>query len=259
MTHDSRVHAMALVRLHHAVVRPPVRLGLVGCGRLAERGYLPAFRQAGGVELVAVADANRTRCIEIAPRVPAYENMRALVDAGGIEAVVIATPTRSHVADARLAAERGLPALVEKPPGIDSTEAAALASLHPAPWMGFNRRFDSGIAQLREGLPPEAEIDLRLELHYRRKAWNSFDMRDDALLDLGPHLIDLARWLTDTAIRQVRTLSLHPHQAVFQLELERGRAIIACSNNRPHTEQVKVKDARGRVVARHKRGGVVVG
>jgi len=125
--------------------------------------------------------------------------------------------------------------------------------------MGFNRRFDPEILRLRECLPPEVELDLTLELHYRRKAWNSFDMRDDALLDLGPHLIDLARWLTGAGIRQVCTRILHPRQAVFQVELERGRAIIACSNNRPHTERVKVKDVRGRVMARHTRGGAVAG
>ncbi len=109
--------AVALERSNNAVLNPRVRLGLVGCGRLAERGYLPAFRQAVGVDLVAVADANQARCMEIAPTLPAYESMRALVKAGGIDAVVIATPTRSHVADARLAAEVGLLSLVEKPPG----------------------------------------------------------------------------------------------------------------------------------------------
>src|SRR5215510_6188294 len=34
--------------------KPPVRIGLVGCGRLAEFGYLPAFRRASGVTLAGV-------------------------------------------------------------------------------------------------------------------------------------------------------------------------------------------------------------
>ncbi|MFL5945308.1 MAG: hypothetical protein ACJ74D_07910 [Gaiellaceae bacterium] len=33
-----------------------LRLGLIGCGLIAERGYLPALRRARGVRLVAVAD-----------------------------------------------------------------------------------------------------------------------------------------------------------------------------------------------------------
>jgi len=39
----------------------PLRLGLVGCGRLAELGYAPAAAAARGVEIVAVADPDRDR------------------------------------------------------------------------------------------------------------------------------------------------------------------------------------------------------
>ena len=39
----------------------PLRLGLVGCGRLAEAGYVPAIAATDGVELVAVADPRSDR------------------------------------------------------------------------------------------------------------------------------------------------------------------------------------------------------
>ena len=39
----------------------PLRLGLIGCGRLAELGYAPAIARLGEVELVAVADPDRER------------------------------------------------------------------------------------------------------------------------------------------------------------------------------------------------------
>lgn len=237
----------------------PIRIGLVGCGRLAEFGYLPALRQAAGVKLAGVADINQLRCKDIAPGVPAHESIRALINAGGLDALVISTPTRFHLADARCAAEAQLPALVEKPPGLNVGEASALQALNPSPWIGFNRRFEPGIATLKEALPRDGNLHLRLELHYRRNAWKSFDMQDDVLLDLGPHLIDLARWLTDSEILWARARSLHGRRVQFEVELERAHASISCSNNRPYCERIEVKDSLGRVSGSYRRGGFLSG
>src|SRR3989475_2818315 len=236
-----------------------IRVGLVGCGRVAEFGYLPAFRQAKTVKLVGVVDVNQSRCNEIAAGVPAHESIRALISAGRLDALVISTPTRFHLSGARCAAEAGLPALVEKPPGLNAGEVSALQALNPSPWIAFNRRFEPGIAALKEALPRDARLHLQLELHYRRDSWKSFDMQDDVLLDLGPHLIDLARWLTDSEILWARALSLNERRAEFELRLERGHATISCSNNRPHYERVEVKDVLGHVSGSYRRGGLLSG
>jgi predicted dehydrogenase len=235
-----------------------IQIGLVGCGRVAEFGYLPAFRQARGVKLAGVADINLSRCEDIAPGVPAYENIRALINAGGFDALVISIPTRFHLAAARRAAEAGLPALLEKPPGLDVGEASALQALNPPPWIAFNRRFEPGIVCLKEELPRDGNLDLRLELHYRKNSWKSFDMQDDVLLDLGPHLIDLARWLTASEVRWARAHFLHERRIEFELALERGHATILCSNNRPYCERIEAKDELGRVRG-YRRGGLVAG
>jgi len=231
----------------------------VGSGRVAEFGYLPAFRQTTGVSLVGVADINQSRCRDIAPGVPAHESILALIDAGGLDALVIATPTRFHLADAQCAAEAALPALMEKPPGLDVKEAIALQALKPSPWIAFNRRFEPGLVRLKDGLPRDGHLHLRLELHYRRNSWKPFDMQDDALLDLGPHLIDLARWLTDSEIIWARACSLHERRVEFEVGLERGHATISCSNNSPYRERVEVKNSLGRVSGSYKRGGLLSG
>ena len=237
--------------------RDPIRVGLAGCGRLAEVGYLPAFRQAGGVKLAAVADFNRSRCREIAPGIPAHGTIDALLKAGGIDALVISTPTRFHLPHARSAADAGLSALVEKPPALTLGEACALHRLKPPPWIGFNRRFDPEIARLKDNLPPDGNI--HLELHSRISSWNPFDMQDDALLDLAPHLIDLARWLTASEILSARALILNEHRVEFELKLEWGYATILCSNHSYYRERIVVKDAQGRVRGSYNRGGLVLG
>ena len=84
-------------------------------------------------------------------------------------------------------------------------------------------------------------------------------MQDDALLDLGPHLIDLARWLADSEIIWARALSLHERRVEFEVGLERGHATISCSSNSPHWERIEVKDSRGRVSGSYRRGGLLSG
>src|SRR5207248_3840374 len=180
----------------------PLRIGLVGCGRIAERGWVPALERSAAARLAAVADLDPARCVAVAPGVPAYEDAEALVSAGGIDAVVVATPVGAHLADARAAA--GLPALVEKPPARDAAEARLLAGLDPPPRIGFNRRFDPALRR------PEGRLDLRLVLHYRRASWRPLQVRDEALLDLGPHAVDLARWLARSPVRRGRAGVLGP-------------------------------------------------
>ncbi len=246
-------------RISHSDGNSQVRVGLIGCGRVAEFGYLPAFRQAGGVVLVGIADMNLSRCGAVAPGVPAYGNIQSLIQAAGLDALVISVPTRFHLEYARCAAEAGLPSLVEKPPGVDVQEAKALLALKPTPWIAFNRRFEPSVIKLQHAVPKAEGFQVRLELHYRRTTWKPFDMHDDALLDLGPHLIDLTRWLTGSEVRSARALSLKQQCAEFELELTRGRAIVACSTNRPYRERMEITDVDGRLCASHQRGGIISG
>lgn len=108
-------------------------------------------------------------------------------------------------------------------------------------------------------MPRDEMLDVRLELHYRRKAWNPFDMQDDALLDLGPHLIDLARWLTASEVTSVRAHALTQEHVKFVMELERGHATVICSCNSPYRERMQVRASDGRAVRTFWRGGIVAG
>jgi myo-inositol 2-dehydrogenase/D-chiro-inositol 1-dehydrogenase len=230
-----------------------LRLGLVGCGRIAERGYVPAAASANGVLLAAVADTEISRCERVAPRVRAYASAEELLEAGGVDALVVATTADSHLAVTQRAAAAGLPALVEKPPGVDAAEAAALAGLVPAPSVSFNRRFDPALARLRRSLPPEG-FEVALSITYRRRLWAPYDMRDDALLDLGPHLVDLARWFGGEVVR-IRTRALSERRADLELELERGRAHVVGATDRSYREIFEAR-VGGRLIGRHTAGGV---
>src|SRR5207237_7153075 len=136
-------------------------------------------------------DTDPRRCAEVAPGVAAYPSVVELVAAGGVDAVIVATPAAAHVSAARTVARAGLPALVEKPPAPDADGARELAALRPAPWIGFNRRFLPAVTALRG----REAAHLRVVLHYRRASWRPVEVNEDALLDLGPHAIDLLAWI----------------------------------------------------------------
>jgi predicted dehydrogenase len=236
-------------------VTGPLRVGLVGCGRIAERGYVPALRRAAGVELVGVADVDGSRCEEVAPGVLAFDSAPALVAGARPDALVVATPPGTHLEVARAAAEHGLPTLVEKPPASDARGARELAALEPAPWVGFNRRFEPALQRLQARVPPSGRLGLTLSFDYFRAAWDAHVLAGDVLDDVGAHLVDLARWLTGSEIVEVRPELLEDGAARLVLELGRGRARIACAGDRPYRELVEVRGERGELIGRHVAGG----
>lgn len=235
-----------------------LRLGVAGCGRIAERGYLPAARLLPGMEVAAVADPDRERAARLAAAAGAalaFESCEEMLAGTGtrLDALVVATPAERHLETAQLAAAAGLPALVEKPPAADLAGALGLAALDPAPAIGFNRRFLQG-AELQPSIPAEGWLELDLELRFRRRGWGAHASRDEALLDAGLHLIDLAAFLSGSAPIAVRDAAIERERAELELELGRARARISCATDRPYLERVEVSDRGGSVLAAQRLG-----
>jgi myo-inositol 2-dehydrogenase / D-chiro-inositol 1-dehydrogenase len=227
-----------------------LRLGIAGCGRIVERGYLPALADSTLWTLAALADPElrRAQWLGEAYGAAAYASSEEMLTAGGLDGIVVATPADLHEQTASAAAAVGIPSLVEKPPAADLSGATALAALDPQPAIGFNRRFLQGAALL-PSIPREGWLDLRLELRFRRTGWDAHTSRDEALLDAGIHLIDLAAFLTGSDPIAVRTGRLEHERAEIELELGRGRARISCATDRPYAERVEVRDRAGRILA----------
>lgn len=220
----------------------PLRVGIIGCGRIAQHGYVPAIAGCDAVEVVALADPVGRRCEMLARACvlepSTYTDARALIDDKLVEAVIVASPAGEHLAAVRLAAATRLPCLVEKPPTPDAASARELAALEPRPWIGFNRRFQQGL-ELLDQIPVRGRLELELELRYRRASWRAHTVCDNALLDLGPHLIDLALLLAGDG--DVISAVTSPERAELLLELERGSARIRCATDRSHLERAVVR------------------
>jgi predicted dehydrogenase len=239
-----------------------MRLGIAGCGRIAERGYVPAALAAEGVTIAAFVDPNRGRldgCLDLwrasGGEANGFADLGELLAGESIDLLVVAAPLDRHAALAEEAAAAGVRSLVEKPPAPDLAGALRLAQLEPEPFLAFNRRFLQG-TELRDSIPVEGWIELDLELRFRQGAWGAHEVRDEALLDAGIHLVDLACHLSGAAPIAVRQARIAPQRASFELELSRGRARIECATDRRHREAISVRDRGGKVLARSIWGGL---
>src|ERR1700735_982099 len=109
---------------------PALRLGLIGCGRIAQVAHLPAIAKSACVQLAAVSDPSPVLAHAISRHygVPGYTDTEQLLQAG-LDAVLIAAPDRFHRDLGCRALQAGLHVLVEKPAAAPRAEAGALAGL----------------------------------------------------------------------------------------------------------------------------------
>ena len=239
-----------------------MRLGIAGCGRIVERGYVPAALAAPGVEIVAFADPDQERlgrCRELwgedGADAVGFADAAALLEREEVDLLVVAAPLEHHLPLAEEAAAAGVRCLVEKPPAPDLVAAQRLAALAPEPLLAFNRRFLQG-AELRDAVPAEGWLELDLELRFKREGWGAHEVRDEALLDAGIHLVDLACHLSGADPIAVRRARIEPERAELELELSRGRARIRCATDRRYRELVAIRDRSGKVLGRSALGSV---
>lgn len=107
-----------------------MRVGLVGAGWVTQY-HLPAWEKVGDAEVVAICDPDlatlhaRADRFGIAAR---YSSIEAMLDAGGLDALDIASPRKFHAGHVRAGAARGLSMLCQKPLGVDLAEAEALVA-----------------------------------------------------------------------------------------------------------------------------------
>lgn len=100
-----------------------IKFGLVGAGTIGKR-HIMTIDKIEQAELVAIADpAPFAEAIAQDRQIPIYKDQQTMLAQGGIDAVIIATPTERHHQDTMTALSFSLPILIEKP--IASTMAEA--------------------------------------------------------------------------------------------------------------------------------------
>ena len=99
-------------------------LAIVGMGKIAQDQHLPAAADSAFFSLAAIVDQ---RAVDAG--VPVFGSIEDLVASGFRGAVAICTPPAARFDIARVALEAGLHTLLEKPPGLATSEVDQLADL----------------------------------------------------------------------------------------------------------------------------------
>jgi myo-inositol 2-dehydrogenase / D-chiro-inositol 1-dehydrogenase len=218
----------------------PLRIGLVGVGRIGAF-HADTLSRLDGISLF-LADADPARAAEVAEAVgaaaaPAPEQ---LLDAG-VDALVIATTTSSHVPLLRLAASAGVPAFCEKPVALELDALAAVSDEVAAAGItvqvGFQRRFDAGYRAAHDAVASGELGDLllvRAATHDPAPPAEAYIATSGGIFrDLSIHDFDAIRYVTgeeivevyaDGAVRETEWLARHDDvdAAVAALRLSGG-------------------------------------
>ncbi|KAA8746137.1 Gfo/Idh/MocA family protein [Paenibacillus sp. UASWS1643] len=107
------------------------RLGILGCASIVSKAILDASLYVPQVQLAAIANRTRSKALQLAekysiPRV--MDHLQDLLDDQDIDAVYIALSNDLHTEWAIKALEAGKHVLVEKPAGLNATDARQLAN-----------------------------------------------------------------------------------------------------------------------------------
>lgn len=221
-----------------------VRFGILGCGRIAVKAFVPAIAASDKAVLVAAASRDCARAAALGVR--AYGSYDELLDDEEVEAVYIATHNGLHLPLAVAAMSRGKHVLCEKPLASNAAECremiAAARRYDRLLVEAFMYRHHPRMLKLKELVDGGAIGALRTV-----EASFSFTMRapDDvrykpewgggALLDVGCYCVNFCRYIFGARPLAVTAIAgFHPqHQVDWALhgvlDYGDGRAgVISC-------------------------------
>jgi len=199
-----------------------VRLGLIGCGNVAENRHLPALQSLKESKVVAVADIRPDRLKRVVEKFhieKSYIDYRFLLSDPEVEAVAVCVPPHSHVEVALATLDAGKHLFLEKPLSLSLDECDRLierANGSPLKTMvGFNLRWHRLVRRAR-GLIQEGILG-PLKLVHSIVTSRSYgnepewlrrrELGGGVLIEYAVHTFDLWRFLFQSDIEKVFALS----------------------------------------------------
>ena len=191
-----------------------VRIGIIGCGGIANGKHMPSIKALGETELVAFCDL----IIERAEKAKAQygtEDAQVFTDYKellklDLDCVYVCTPNRSHSYITVDALHAGKNVMCEKPMAINPAEAQKMLDAAKETGkiltIGYQGRYRPDSQYLKK----ECEAGELGDIYYaranaiRRRAvptWgvflNEYEQGGGPLIDIGTHALDLTLWMMD--------------------------------------------------------------
>ncbi len=192
-----------------------VRVGIIGCGGIANGKHMPSLSKLKNVELVAFCDIIEERAVAAAkkfgvPNSGVYVDYKDLLKDESIEVVHVCTPNKSHADITVAALEAGKHVMCEKPMAKTAADARRMVEAAKRTGkkltIGYQNRHRADSIYLynecREGTL--GEIYFAKAHAVRRRGvptWGVFLNEEEQgggpLIDIGTHALDLTLWMMD--------------------------------------------------------------
>ncbi len=190
-----------------------IKVGIVGCGFIANFKHLPSIAQHEDVEVVAFCDLIREKAVATAakfgtPDALVCEDYHDLLARTDITVVHVCTPNSSHSEITVAALKSGKHVMCEKPMAKTSAEAKAMLDAAKETGklltIGYQNRFreDSLLMKKLCDNGELGDIYLGKAMACRRRGvpiWGVFMDKEKQgggpLIDLGTHALDLTLWM----------------------------------------------------------------
>ena len=190
---------------------PVLRIGVIGCGHWGPN-HIRVFSQMKDCNVVAIADASEQRLAAVCdmfPHVQGFGDHHALLRDGGVDAIVVVTPTKTHFAVVRDALNAGKHVLCEKPLCTDAGEGEQLVALAKARslvlMVGHIFLFNPGLLKVKE-LVDAGEVGSVRSLSAVRTNLGPVRSDVNAAWDLASHDIAVFNWLLGSEPVEVQAM-----------------------------------------------------
>ncbi len=192
-----------------------VRVGIIGCGGIANGKHMPALSKLKNVRMVAFCDIIEKKALAArekfgTPDCAVYTDYKKLLEDKSIDVVHVLTPNRSHSFITVDALEAGKHVMCEKPMAINSAEAQKMLDAAKRTGKKLTIGYQSRHRTDSLFLKGEVEAGTFGDIYYakataiRRRAvptWgvflNEYEQGGGPLIDIGTHALDLTLWTLD--------------------------------------------------------------
>jgi myo-inositol 2-dehydrogenase / D-chiro-inositol 1-dehydrogenase len=180
-----------------------IGIGVLGTGSIGSDHARRVAHRVSGAHLAALFDVDTNRLSSLRDELGVVVHARAedLIEDPAVEAIVVASPGRTHTDLVLGCIEMGKPVLCEKPLAPTTKECLQVLDAEVGRGsrlvrVGFMRRYDRGYLQVKRALD-DGNIGVPLVLHCIHRSLTAplFFTNEMTLTDAAVHEIDVARWL----------------------------------------------------------------
>lgn len=192
-----------------------LKIGIVGCGGIANGKHMPALSNLEDVQMVAFCDIIEERAQKAAKEYGAegarvYTDYKEMIDTEELDAVHVCTPNKSHAPISIYALENDCHVMCEKPMAKTYADAKAMLEAYKKSGkkltIGYQNRYRNDSQYMKRACENGELGDIYYAKAHaiRRRAvptWGVFLNEEEQgggpLIDIGTHALDLTLWMMD--------------------------------------------------------------